>query len=218
MGLDVTTKTVQDVMNRVRRQFGDDSGAQLLDTDIFMWINAGQLEIIKNNKVLKGSATVSTTVGGETYTFPSDNILTVEALFVNGVPLKSISFPDFQENIIGDTDYDPTYQGTPTMYWEWGNELHLYPIPDSINYTLKIFYTKHPADIDAAGDLLSIPDVLFDTLVDFVLARAYEMDEDYTAAQYKNQSLEQKFGQNAEREAGQIRGTYPVITVLEDDI
>lgn len=217
MGLDVTTRTVQNLIDRVRRQFGDDSGAQLLDTDIFMWVNAGQLEIVRNDKVLKDKATTSTTIGGETYTFPADNILTIEALFLDGVPLKSISFPDFQENIIGDTDYSPTYTGTPTMYWEWGNELHLYPLPDNV-YTLQLFYTKHPTDITAASDTLSIPDVLFDTLVDFVLARAYEMDEDYAAAQYKNNSLEQKFGQNAERESGQIRGTYPVITVLEDDI
>ena len=37
-----TTKTALDVANYVKRQFGDESGTQMTDADIWRWIDSAQ--------------------------------------------------------------------------------------------------------------------------------------------------------------------------------
>ena len=46
------TLNIQDVANRVKRTFGDESGVQVTDDDIIRWVNDAQLEISRQNEDL----------------------------------------------------------------------------------------------------------------------------------------------------------------------
>lgn len=218
MGLDVTTKTVQNVIDHVERLFGDESGAQLTQTDIINWINTGQLEIVKENKVLKDSVTTVIVAGTSSFEFASNNVLTIEALFYDGAPLKYLSFNDFNETILNQ-QYSPTETGRPTIFYEWGDTLYIWPVPDTAEAgkILQLYYIKHPANISVVGDLLSIPDIYFDTLVNYVLAKAYEMDDNLIASMFKRNEMSTQLSKTVEREAGQFKGYYPTITILPED-
>jgi hypothetical protein len=143
-----SSKLVSDVLTAVKRQFGDESGAQVTDTDIIRWINQGQLEIAKLNKPFKSIATTNTVVGQNSYDFPSDKILTIEALYYNGAPIKNISFSEIQETVLANTD--PTQlNGTPTVWYEWDEKIYLYPVPDTANKVLTAYITHYPATVSA---------------------------------------------------------------------
>ena len=49
MPVERKTKTVQDVLLSVKRQFGDESGVQVTDSDIVRWVDDAQREISMNN-------------------------------------------------------------------------------------------------------------------------------------------------------------------------
>jgi hypothetical protein len=53
MPAELFTKTALDVVQRIKTQFGDNSGAQLTDDVIYRWINDGQQEIVNHSKTLK---------------------------------------------------------------------------------------------------------------------------------------------------------------------
>lgn len=214
MPLVPSTKTVQNVLDRVKRQFGDESGAQLTDSDIIAFINSGQNEINRRNRLIKGTAVTPTVIGTRLYNFPTPNILEIQALHYNGVPLEYRSFNEAQEYIIKD---DPlfTKSGTPFMWWEWGTDLYLYYTPDAIG-DLTLYYVGFPTDVTAAGDTLGIPDSYYDALISYVLQQAYELDDDWTGSAQKAGQVNDSLNSLAQDEGSYQRGTYQTITIVDE--
>lgn len=214
MSLTPSTKTVQNVLDRVTRQFGDESGAQITTADIIMWINSGQDEINRRNRIIKGTATTPTVIGTRNYTFPSPKILEVQALHYDGRPLQYRSFNEAQEYILK-SDPEFVKSGTPFMWYEWGQDLFVYYTPDAVG-TLSLYYVGFPADVDSAGDTLSIPDQYFDALIQYCLEQAYELDDDMSGAAAKRQQVNESLTTMANDAGGYQRGYYQTITELDD--
>jgi len=59
MSYGAKTRLVSEVITAVQRQFGDESGVQLENTDIIRWINDAQDVIVAKNKVLKAKSTTA---------------------------------------------------------------------------------------------------------------------------------------------------------------
>lgn len=212
----LSTKTVQNVADYVKRQFGDESGVQITDQDIIRWVNAGQYEIFRRNEPVKSLGSADIVVGQHTYTFPPD-VLKVQSILVNGVPVSPRSYQDAEEYIL-DNDPNRIQTGQPQMWWEWGGSFTLWPTPDADSVGgITIRYIKAPTSVDALTDVLAVPDTLFNRLVEFVMGQAYELDENWAAADNKAA----QFSQNLDSQAGDHNtqfNTYPVITVLEEDL
>jgi hypothetical protein len=83
---------------------------------------------------------------------------------------------------------------------------------------LTILYLARPTDITVLGDNLALPDEYFNRLLEYVLQQAYEMDEDWNAAAAKAQQLSSGLALLQESDTWQERETYPVITVLDEDL
>ena len=211
MTLGVITKTALDVATYVKRQFGDESGIQVTDADIFRWINSGQLYIVQKNKTIKAKATANIVAAQRDYTLPSQNILQLESLHYDGKFLPSLSLAEFQAQ-----GADINEPGTPTMWYEWAGTISLWPVPeDSITDGLTIFYTKLPTAVSATSDLLSIPDQYFEAILSWVLSKAYELDEDYEASNNQRALFSQFLDETNEEERTAQHMTYPVITIVE---
>lgn len=207
-----STRTVNDVMRAVKRTFGDESGVQLEDADIFMWVNDAQEEIVKRNKIIKTTATATAIAGQADYTFPTEDILQIESLHVDGQKLQNMPFAQADEDFINKDN--AAESGTPVLWWEWGGTFTLWPAPSSA-LTIKLFYTKKPARITASTDLLSVPDKYYRQVVDYVLQQAYEMDEDWQASQVKAQQFDSGLLDMAEEERTAQQMTYPTITIID---
>lgn len=209
------TKTAQNVIDRVKRQFGDESGAQVTDADIISWINSGQQEINRQQRIIKNTATTPTVIGTRVYTFPTPRIMHIELLKYNGRPLDYMAFNEAQEYI---TLNDPTniQTGSPVYWWEWGGQLELYPTPDAVG-TLTLYYIEYPAEITLSSDILTVPDSYFDTLLQYCMQQAYEQDDDWTGSAQKAQQVKESLGILSEDSQRYGRQYYPMITELDDD-
>lgn len=54
---------------------------------------------------------------------------------------------------------------------------------------MKLEYIKSPTSLSALSSAVGIPDRYFNELVNYVLAQSLEMDENYSAAQFKHRQF-----------------------------
>jgi hypothetical protein len=159
---------VSDVATRVKRQFGDEVGAQIEDADIIRWCNDAQHEIAVQNKLLQ---TVSST--------PVD-LLALRGLRYDKIRLTQLSMDDIDNVIMDRTEY----KGTPEYYWTFGTTLSLWPTPDSVK-TLTVYYTAKPVTLTAVGNALSLPSQYDNRIVEYCIAQAAELDDNLEQYQLK---------------------------------
>lgn len=210
MPLRPSTKTFGQVAQDIKRVFGDESGVQLDNADIQRWANAAQMEIVSNNKALKAKATMPTVVGQSVYLFPAVKIQQIEALHYDNVRLENIPFAEAERYIISN-DPQQTEQGFPTFWYEWDGELTLWPKPDAVA-NLTLYYTAYPDELTGdVNESLSVPDKFYNAVVDYILSKCYEMDEDMNASQLAENRFRASLENQMEDERQAQHMTYPVI-------
>jgi hypothetical protein len=210
MPLRPSTKTFATLFSEISRVFGDESGVQLSQSDVARWGSAAQMEIVSSNKALKAKSTTPSVAGQAAYTFPGFNIQQIEALHYNNVLIQNVPFASAEEVIIS---ADPNYvqQGTPQIWYEWDGEFTLWPAPDSVG-VITLYYTEYPTDLTGdVAQLLSVPDKFYNAVVDYVLSKAYEMDEDYQSSQMAEQRFRAALESQMEDERLAQNMTYPII-------
>lgn len=208
------TRLVSEVMTAVKRQFGDESGVQLEDSDIIRWINDAQDVIVAKTKVLKAKSSIAATANQASYTFPSENIYQIESIHYNGMRIPNMSFPEAEEYIFAS---DPLVEatGNPALWYEWAGTFTFWPMPDDTK-SIDLYYTKRPTKVTASTDLLSLPDRYYQDVVRYVLQQAYEMDEDLGNAQAKGAQFEQSINEFSEENRTAQNMTYSTITIYEN--
>lgn len=186
MPQELFTQTGTNVVDRVRGQFGDTSGAQLADAPILNWINDGQREIVNNNSILKATKYTDLIANQQDYSFPNDKVFAIEAVYVSGYPILNISPQAAREYV---SALDPTSlvkAEKPEVWYERAGIITFYPVPSStIVNGIKLEYVRTPEPLTSFTSVLSIPDRYFNELVNYVISQALEMDENYSGAAYK---------------------------------
>lgn len=210
MSLQPSTKTFQDLSSEVKRVFGDESGVQLEDADLIRWTNAAQMDIVTQNGALKAKSSTSSVAGQATYTLPGLNIQQIASLHYDNRLLPNTPFAE-AERIFMSRDPGMEATGTPELWYEWAGEFTLYPTPTEPK-SITVYYTVYPDTITGdPAQLLSLPDRLYNAVVNYVLAKCYEMDEEFQASQLAEQryreSVQSQFAN--EREAQDM--AYPVV-------
>lgn len=209
MPLRPTTRTLGNVKRAVRRIFGDESSVQINDTDLTNWANEAQTQIVEKNHNLKAVAESPAIPGQAEYTFPDPKIAQVEALLYDGKRLKNVEMPTALNDILG-TDPHQDDQGTPTAWYEWAGRFVLYPKPAEPKM-IRMYYTKYPEDLTQDSQLLSVPNKYFQAVVDYCLWKAFELDEDWQAANIKENHFRVALEEQAEEERETENITYPII-------
>lgn len=184
MPLGTPTKTVQDVVTAVQRQFGDESGVQITSVDILRWVNQAQMEICNKNPILQATATSTTIVGQQTYSVPLD-IIQVESLMFAGNILEPRNFEGIRLEL-GEANSE---QGVPQFWYTWRDLLYLWPIPDSADL-LEVNYSRKPVAVTTVAALLDLPDRYYERVCEFCKAKAYELDEDWSAQKIERDSFD----------------------------
>lgn len=210
--------TGTDISTRVRSAFGDTSGAQLTDAAILMWINDGQREIVNSNPILRASKTTDLINGQADYTFPTDRVLVIEALYVNGYPIKNLT-PQAARQFI--QQRDPLAEQTaerPEVWYERAGTITFYPVPNkTFTNGLKLEYIKNPVSLTSLTSAVGIPDRYFNELVNYVIAQALEMDENYSAAQFKHRQFRDGLDRQNLKDTVSQDALYSQILPDEDD-
>lgn len=214
------TYTSFDVYERVRTLFGDTSGAQITDQMVVRWINDGQQEIVNNNPILKDTKYSNIVKGQSEYTFPDDKVQYIEAIYVDNRPVRAMTPQAFREFILADDPRRTAVSDIPDVWYERNGLITFYPTPQKdYENGLKLEYVKQPNNVTfiSTSQNLSVPDRYINELVNYVMTQALELDENYTAADYKrNQFREGLDRQNLRENIVQI-ASYPQVLPDPDD-
>lgn len=215
---------LSDVKTRVKRQFGDEAAVQVTDADIVRWVNDAQRDcVMKNETVLQTSSTTSAVAQQQDYTLPATLLILRTIHFkrtgdLSFYKLEGMSFSEFDEYVDG---WDGTQYGytQPTVYTVYPTgTLKLFPIPSEASTNgIKLIYSRMPTDVAVDGDSIDLPLPYHNAVVDYCLAKAYELDEDWSAANNMSAAYDVGIKLNKERENWTNRDVYPRITVLEED-
>lgn len=215
MSYNIPTKTVADVSAAVKRIFGDESGVQIVDNDIIVWSNEAQQAIADSTKVLKSKATTAMVEGTNTYSLSgiSPKILQIESLLVNGRRIGNMSVAQAEETI-SQSDPLAAEEGFPGFWYEWAGEITFWPRPN-LDAEILIRYTAMPDTLSTISDTLSLPDEFFSDVVNYVLRKAYEMDENESMMNYKRQEFENSMLDLTDEERQAQNMTYETLTVYD---
>lgn len=212
---------VQEVADRVKRTFGDEAAVQVSDADIIRWINDAQLQItIDQSELLETVGTADIISGQADYTLPSD-LDTLRSLMYNNFRLRGLSFAQFNEYLDGfkATASQGGYgNGTPEVFMVYGSTVTLFPTPQqSLTGGLRIYYAKHPATVATLADSLGVPTRYHNSVVEFCLKQAYELDENPDMAAYKKGEFQDQLMKLKNQEKTTSNEYYPTITTLPED-
>lgn len=216
--------TVADIKIRVKRKFGDEAGVQLTDADILRMINDAQDTVVgRNDSLLEVSATANTVAGQQEYALPTD-LLKFKFMSYKGTGdlsyriMKGYTVNEFNSYLDG-WDGATSQTGIPLFYALHAGKILVYPIPqDSITAAFKIYYNRKPVDMVNDSDVLDLPDLYHGVVVDLVLQDAYELDEDWEAANAKSSQTNTDLDRLRADEEWTKRDTYPSITVRWEDM
>jgi hypothetical protein len=220
MPAETFTRTTQDVAERVKVSFGDTSGSQITDTMILRWINDGQQEIVNNNAILKDTRFASIVAGQADYSFPSDRVQYIEALYVDGRPVRNATPQEFREFILKEDPNLIAKADIPNLWQERAGIITFYPTPQKdFEDGLKMEFVKQPLPVTAisTSTILSIPDRYLNELVSYVMAQALELDENYNAAELKRGQFREGLDRQYLRENTSQISKYPQVMADPDD-
>ena len=209
MATPTATRTLGDVFSFVKRQFGDESGVQITDTDITRWVNQAQNEIVNKNPMIQATAEGLSVQGTQTIDLNTiaPNLLQLEAVIYDGWPLEPTSLERLKADIGGP---DAATQGTPQYFYVWGNKIYMWPVPSTSSKSIQVNYSAHPSSVSGAADTLGVPDRYYERVCEYVMSKAYELDEDWQGHQVNKQAFEDKLTEVREGDKTQI-GAFPVV-------
>lgn len=214
MALGQSTRRAIDIFNNVKTQFGDTSGVQVTDSDLMRWLNDGITDLATRLRYFKGKAMTTTIDGQRDYSLPPDvNAIQLESIHYAGRPLEGISFSQAEE--IFQSDDHANGEGSPKFWWEWAGAVSLWPVPTS-DTLLEIYYAGVPSAITDSSAFLPFPDRHYESISAFVLSKAYELDEQFDAAQQQYNKYLSRTGEQIDEEYSSQNLTYPFITFVED--
>lgn len=208
------TRRASDVINNVKRQFGDEAGVQIEDDDIIRWINDAQQEISAQLRPIKGKATLAAEPDQATYTLPPGNAVQIESIHFAGRKIKNLNFAQAEEAMLT-AEPAVSEKGVPHFWFEWAGEMTFYPAPRS-DSPIVVYYTKFPEPIEQPGDFLGLSDKHYDSIVAYVMSKAYELDEEWNAAQEQRSLFLNRIGSQVDEELIGQNITYPTITLVDE--
>lgn len=203
---------VVEIATRVKRTFGDESGAEIEDADIIRWVNDAQLDIVRKTHCLSKSATTASVIGTPESPLPADFLLSRELKF-GGRMLSSIPLEEFNYRYPNREEEDPT--GTPEYFTVRGRNFLLYPAPDTVG-DIVAFYVARPTLLTTVSEVPEIPIDFHEALVKFALMRAKELDEDWQAAERFQGQYNEDVSLSRSDTQWPDASTYPVVRDYED--
>ena len=106
MSVDIaTTRRASDVLIRVKRTFGDEAGVQITNSDIFSWLNDGQIEIARQVKYDRRKISTDVKAGVGWFSLSRLNLLSIESIFYRGKPLDYVQLGEAEDVIYRSDPY-----------------------------------------------------------------------------------------------------------------
>jgi len=148
------------------------STGRFSDAELDSYINRGQAEVADQLEPLVKVTSLSFGAGVATQPLP-DNLLRIHRASIGGTALRTTD--PLALDATSTTWEGAT--GTPTHYFIQGNDLRLYPIPES-PVTVDVTHSYLPEDLVDDTDELSLPGWMEEGVILYALGLALESDMD----------------------------------------
>lgn len=202
---------VEQIIRRVKRQFGDEANVQINNTDIVDWINDAQREIAIHDDLFQTTSTTAVVNGQDQYHLPPD-IMMLRSVRVAGRKLTPVSIEQAAE-LIPNLNSSPS--GVPTHFTVFAAKIDLYPTPNfSDPNDIQLYYTRNPVVAVDPKDVPEIPLQYHNRIVEYCLQKAYELDENWEAANVKGQQFSVGVAEIKGRDV--VQDYYPAITSIDE--
>jgi hypothetical protein len=205
---------------RVKRRFGDTSGAQITDADLYDWINDALIDIARRIEYDTSSISMNVTDGTETYYVGNIYIISIA---LDGRMLRQTTFREMDQRF--PNRYETVIKGTPEMYWMRSGFAYLYPIPDAAsagNSRLVATYIQVPNTVNSTADISTdtnypdLPTQMHEAIVEYCIWKAKELNEDADADKFKR-NYDEKIELAMYESHVPYANSYPAIRVLPGD-
>lgn len=135
-------------------------------------INEGLRRFVRETLCLYDTYTTTSVSGTAAYSLPADSL--------NPPKVHHVMYDDHvlePMNYLETRDLNPflTNTGTPLGFYINGNQVYLYPVPDSAK-ELKIVYYKKPAELSADDDVPEIPEEFHEALANYAAYQIMRSD------------------------------------------
>lgn len=203
-----------EIKTAVKRQFGDESGAQITESDITRWANDAVRDIVRKVEISNQHRETASVADDGSYELP-DNFMYIARVTYSNRLLRESKLQDLD---LSSNAVDTVSPGTPESYYIWNNTLYLHPAPSSSGTgNLDIWYVSQPASLGSDIDVPEIPTYMHEDIVRYCLARAKELDEDYQGAAMFDSDYEARVMQARYEKSAQPTDTYPSVRTLPGD-
>lgn len=214
---------VAGVGRRVKRRFGDTSGAQISDADIYDWINDALIDIARRIEYKTSSIAINTADGTEAYFVTNEEFYILRIAF-DGHMLRKTTLREIDQYV--PHRYETTIKGIPDRYWMRSGFAYLYPIPDAAaagTGRLVATYVALPNAVTATSDIdtdtasLDLPTQMQEAIVDYCLWKAKELNEDFDQAERFQESYNEKINLAMYESHVPDANSYPAVRALPGD-
>jgi hypothetical protein len=215
---------VQDVFARAQVLFGDDASIQLTGDKVLAWVNDAQEEASNSIPNLLPQTGYLDSVNGQLRYDPPEDLYKLWGLKYKDSTLQSyyqltyMSILDLYQQVDG---WDGTVYatGTPQVFSRESNKLILFPAPrEDTVHGIQIIYARYPVPVTNQTDAIDLPAYLNQFVLDFIMNKAYEMDEDWTAADRLANRVQQRLNEAQSTPEDRLHsGTYKSVTEMSED-
>lgn len=215
---------IANVISRIQRQFGDESGVQVTEADVLRWINDAQNEaVLQHSNLLMSSATVATVANQQAYNLPA-GLLDVKMIRyktnstdLSSYPMRFLTTQELDEYFATWNGTD--YLGEPLYFTRGANQtqFRVFPVPDHSLGTFTLEFSRYPVDVTTAADTIDLPVYYHPYVIEFCLMKAYEMDEEWDAMDRKAAYVQSTLDANFGRDETFGKNSYPSVTPVSED-
>ena len=215
--------TVSDIFVRVKRKFGDEASVQVTEADIYRWINDAQREMVQQMSDLIPAIHRWDAVDGEIAYFLQPEYAAVKNLYFRKSEndqyflIKYLSMWEFNQYIDG-WDGSIGSGDTPLVWTTEADLIRVFPtVTGNIFNAFKLEYSKYATLIENVNDPIEVPEYMHNAIVEYCMAQAYEMDEDWEGAQIAGARVQGDINKNNGRDDHFSKDSYPVVSTTWQD-
>lgn len=215
--------TVSDIFTRVKDLFGDQNGTQITEAMVIRWINDAQREAaMQHDNMLPAESFVDVVQGTAEYALPSGLIALrhvqykVDSSYYRLQYMTTQQMAEYIDNYYDGSEYG---EGVPTVWTrEKEGYIRIFPNPNlSTTSGIRFLYSRYPTSVTTSASDIDLPEYYDSYVEHFCMMKAYELDENWEAADRKAQIIQNTLDFNNNRESYFGKGTYPTITTQWED-
>lgn len=164
-----------DVINRALAELQETIDEFYTTTNLYYWLNDGQLEFIDVSGVYKQNFSITTVAGTACYSFPTALLRPERVWYDEDTKLKAADLHLMDEVYSGWKSADA---GTPEVYFEpYNRTLQFHPKPDTSGKVITVLGVSAPTTVTSEVQTLSVPLQFQSALVEYMKFKMLRTDK-----------------------------------------